>query len=135
MSSRGKATKPEKWQREEKALRAVQVAFDVEEAVIEAVRVAAFHANVSTSAQIRLVLGLPVPKRKPQRPRLTVTLSPADYDILALRYGLDAGDRLAIKEKVTQELVDFVSADASARHVEKHGIQADNDSDNRQKEQ
>lgn len=133
--SRGKAAKPEKWQREEKALRAVQVAFDVEEAVIEAVRVAAFHANVSTSAQIRLVLGLPVPKRKPQRPRLTVTLSPADYDILALRYGLDAGDRLAIKEKVTQELVDFVSADASARHVEKHGIQADNDSDNRQKEQ
>ena len=41
--------KPPRWQGNEQALRAVQVAFDVEEAVMEAIRVAAFHGNVSTS--------------------------------------------------------------------------------------
>ena len=51
--------KPPRWQGNEQALRAVQVAFDVEEAVMEAIRVAAFHGNVSTSTQIRQVLGLP----------------------------------------------------------------------------
>ena len=55
--------KPVRWQGSEPALRAVQVAFDVEEAVMEAIRVAAFHANVSTSTQIRSVLNLPVAAR------------------------------------------------------------------------
>ncbi|MDO5289078.1 MAG: hypothetical protein Q4F13_05520, partial [Pseudomonadota bacterium] len=79
--------KPPRWQGADQALRAVQVAFDVEEAVLEAIRVAAFHANVSTSTQIRHVLGLPVAER-PKRPRLTVTLSADDYALLADRYGL-----------------------------------------------
>ena len=44
---------------------------------MEAIRVAAFHGNVSTSTQIRQVLGLPGAPR-PQRPRRTVTLSESD---------------------------------------------------------
>nr|WP_314549864.1 hypothetical protein [uncultured Ottowia sp.] len=99
--------KPPRWQGNEQALRAVQVAFDVEEAVMEAIRVAAFHGNVSTSTQIRQVLGLPVPAR-PKRPRLTVTLSESDYALLASRYGLKPDDRLGIKEKATRELMAFV---------------------------
>jgi hypothetical protein len=99
--------KPVRWQGSEPALRAVQVAFDVEEAVMEAIRVAAFHANVSTSTQIRSVLDLPVAAR-PKRPRLTVTLDAADYALLAQRYGLDAEDRLGIKEAATRELIAFV---------------------------
>ncbi|ARU03763.1 hypothetical protein CCO03_02855 [Comamonas serinivorans] len=98
--------RPERWQGSDTALRAVQVAFDVSEAVMEAVRVAAFHDNVSTSTEIRKVLGLPVGE-KPKRPRLTVTLSAEDYALLASRYGLNAEDRLAIKEAATQELVAF----------------------------
>lgn len=101
--------KPARWQGSEPALRAVQVAFDVEEAVMEAVRVAAFHANVSTSTQIRSVLDLPVAAR-PKRPRLTVTLDPADYDLLAQRYGLTPDDRLGIKEAATRELIAFVQS-------------------------
>jgi hypothetical protein len=85
----------------------VQVAFDVEEAVMEAIRVAAFHANVSTSTQIRSVLNLPVAAR-PKRPRLTVTLDTADYTVLASRYGLAPDDRLGIKEAATRELIAFV---------------------------
>lgn len=99
--------KPPRWQGADQALRAVQVAFDVEEAVLEAIRVAAFHANVSTSTQIRHVLGLPVAER-PKRPRLTVTLSADDYALLADRYGLSADERLAIKEAATRELMAFV---------------------------
>lgn len=105
---------PARWQGSESALRAVQVAFDVEETVMEAVRIAAFHENVSTSQQIRSVLGLPVAAR-PKRPRLTVTLDESDYALLAERYGLAPEDRLGIKEAATRELIAFVPPAAPAR--------------------
>lgn len=98
--------KPARWTGSDEALRAVQVAFDVEQAVLDAVRTAAFHSNLSTSDQIRLLLQLPVATR-PKRPRLTVSLNNQDYEQLAQRYGLLADDRLAIKERVTQELIHF----------------------------
>ncbi|MDO5693407.1 MAG: hypothetical protein Q4G70_13200 [Pseudomonadota bacterium] len=107
--------KPARWQGSDQALRAVQVAFDVEEAVMEAVRVAAFQANVSTSTQIRHVLGLPVPAERPKRPRLTVTLSGDDYALLAERYGLAPDDRLAIKEAATRELIAFVPSKTAGK--------------------
>ncbi|MDO5624451.1 MAG: hypothetical protein Q4G71_07160 [Pseudomonadota bacterium] len=113
--------KPARWQGADDALRAVQVAFDVEERVMEAIRVAAFHAHVSTSTQIRQVLGLPVPAERPKRPRLTVTLSGDDYALLAARYGLDADDRLAIKEAATRELIDFVPRRKNSRAAGREG--------------
>jgi len=100
--------KPPRWQSSDNAIRAVQVAFDVEEAVLETVRRSAFDANRSTSDQIRFLLGLPTASR-PKRPRLTVSLTPADYETLGQRYGLPAEDRLAIKERVTQELIQFTN--------------------------
>ncbi|MDR1934398.1 MAG: hypothetical protein LBS49_02240 [Candidatus Accumulibacter sp.] len=100
------AQKPARWQKSDEALRAAQIAFDVEAAVLEAVRRAAFEHNLSTSDQIRQVLGLSV-SRRPKRPRLTVTLTPEDYATLAARYGLEAQNRLAVKERVTQELIEF----------------------------
>ncbi|MPN16794.1 hypothetical protein SDC9_164141 [bioreactor metagenome] len=100
------AVKPPRWQGSDEAIRAVQVAFDVEATVLEAVRRAAFEGNLSTSDQIRKVLGLQV-NHRPKRPRLTVSLTQADYNVLAQRFGLDANDRLAIKERVTRELIQF----------------------------
>jgi len=100
------ARKPARWQGSDEALHAVQVAFDVEATVLEAVRHAAFERNLSASDQIRHILGLSV-SRRPKRPRLTVTLTPEDYATLVTRYSLDAQDRLAVKERVTQELIDF----------------------------
>lgn len=97
---------PSRWRSSEPALRAVQVAFDVSEAVLQAVRKAAFEANVSNSDQIRVVLGLPV-IRQAKRPRLTISLSADDYLLLGQRYALDPADHLAIKERVTTELIDF----------------------------
>jgi hypothetical protein len=98
--------KPVRWQGSDAALHAVQVAFDVEATVLEAVRHAAFDNNLSSSDQIRRILGLIVSHR-PKRPRLTVTLTPDDYKTLGARYDLPADERLAIKERVTQELIDF----------------------------
>jgi hypothetical protein len=100
---------PTRWQSAQPALRAVQVAFDVSEAVIQAVRRAAFDANLSNSDQIRVVLGLPV-IRQAKRPRLTVSLSPEDYQLLGKRYRLDPADHLAIKERVNAELIAFAEA-------------------------
>lgn len=97
---------PSRWRSSQPALRAVQVAFDVSEAVLQAVRAAAFEANLSNSDQVRVVLGLPL-LRQAKRPRLTVSLSEEDYRLLAARYGLDAGDHLAIKERVGAALVAF----------------------------
>ncbi|WP_028451655.1 hypothetical protein [Chitinilyticum aquatile] len=97
---------PERWKASAPAIRAVQVAFDVEDEVLQAVRRAAFEENLSNSDQIRKVLGLPVSGR-PKRPRLTVTLSDDDYRILAGRYGLDESQRLDIKERVQQALIEF----------------------------
>jgi hypothetical protein len=100
--------KPVRWSGSDAALKAVQVAFDVEEAVMDAVRTAAFDNHLSTSDQIRHILKLAVSKR-PKRPRLTVSLTAQDYEILGERYDLPPEDRLAIKERVTQELVKFAN--------------------------
>jgi hypothetical protein len=100
--------KPLRWSGSDAALKAVQVAFDVEEAVMDAVRTAAFDNHLSTSDQIRQILKLAVSKR-PKRPRLTVSLTAQDYEILGERYDLPPEDRLAIKERVTQELVRFAT--------------------------
>lgn len=105
------ARKPARWQSSDAAIKAVQVAFDVEEKVLETVRRTAFEENRSTSDQIRHLLGLPTASR-PKRPRLTVSLTAADYALLGERYGLAADDRLAIKERVTRVLIDFANSRA-----------------------
>ena len=97
---------PERWQSSAGAIKAVQVAFCVEERVLTAVRRAAFDNNLSASEQIRQVLGLPV-ATKPKRPRLTVSLSDEDYQLLAERYGIAPERKLEIKEKVTADLILF----------------------------
>lgn len=98
--------KPPRWRQSDDAIKAVQLAFDVEQIVFDAIRVAAFENRISTSDQIRQLLQLPVSSR-PQRPRLTVSLTPQDYTDLGDRFGIPSEDRLAIKEQVTQELIRF----------------------------
>lgn len=106
--------RPPRWQSSDRAIRAVQIAFDVEAEVLNAVRTAAFNNDLSTSDQLRLVLGLEV-IRKPKRPRLTVSLSPEDYAVLGERYGVDPSDALAIKEKALADLIAFTRQSTMAR--------------------
>lgn len=105
---------PSRWRSSQPALRAVQVAFDVSESVLQAIRRAAYENNLSNSDQVRVVLGLPL-QRQAKRPRLTVSLSEADYTLLGERYDLDPGNSLAIKERVGAALVAFAEKQRTPR--------------------
>ncbi len=98
---------PEKWQSSLKAVKAVQVAFDMDEKIQLAIRKQALEAGLSPSDQIRDILGLPTNKR-PKRPRLTVSLSPEDYVLLAKKYQLSAEQQLEIKKKLMDDLINHV---------------------------
>ena len=98
---------PEKWQSSVKAAKATQVAFDMDEKIQMAIRREALEEGMSPSDQIRTILGLPVNKR-PKRPRLTVSLSPDDYLVLAEKYQLAPEQQLEIKKKLMADLIDHV---------------------------
>ncbi|MCU4675158.1 hypothetical protein N7931_05880 [Catenovulum sp. 2E275] len=93
----------QKWASSNKAIKAVQVAFDMDEKLQYVIRKEALDAGLGPSDQIRKILELPVTKR-PKRPRLTVSLSGDDYQLLAERYGIAATEQLEIKKRVMQEL-------------------------------
>ncbi|MBL0710567.1 MAG: hypothetical protein JJV99_06090 [Colwellia sp.] len=99
---------PDKWQSSVKAMKAVQVAFDMDEKIQLSIRKEALDAGLSPSDQIRDILGLPINKR-PKRPRLTVSLAPDDYQILAEKYDLEAEQQLEIKRKLMDELINYVN--------------------------
>ena len=98
---------PDKWQSNVKAIKAVQVAFDMDEEFQLAIRREALEAGLSPSDQIREILGLPT-NRRPKRPRLTVSLSADDYQVLANKYSLDAEQQLDIKKKLMEDLINHV---------------------------
>jgi hypothetical protein len=103
---------PDKWQSSIKAIKAVQVAFDMDEKIQLSIRKQALDAGLSPSDQIRDILGLPINKR-PKRPRLTVSLAPDDYQVLAEKYDLKAEQQLEIKKKLMDELIKHVSISES----------------------
>lgn len=101
---------PDKWQSSVKAIKAVQVAFDMDERVQLSIRKQALEAGLSPSDQIRDILGLPI-NRKPKRPRLTVSLSPSDYQVLAEKYQLNPDEQLEIKRKLMDDLIAHINLD------------------------
>jgi hypothetical protein len=108
---------PEKWQSSVKAMKAVQVAFDMDEKIQMSIRKQALEAGLSPSDQIRDILGLPINKR-PKRPRLTVSLAPSDYEILAKKYQLSATNQLEIKKKLMDDLIKHILTTQKIRNNE-----------------
>lgn len=100
---------PEKWQTSVKAMKAVQVAFDMDEKIQFEIRKQALEAGLSPSDQIRSILGLETNKR-PKRPRLTVSLNQADYEALAEKYGLSSDQQLEIKKRLMDDLITHVTS-------------------------
>jgi hypothetical protein len=98
---------PDKWQSSIKAVKAVQVAFDMDEKIQLSIRKQALEAGLSPSDQIRNILGLSTNKR-PKRPRLTVSLAPADYEVLAKKYQLQPEQQLEIKKRLMDDLIHHV---------------------------
>jgi len=98
-----------RWQKEQSAIKAIQVAFDISAEAQKIIKQEALANNLNPPDQIRKILGLSYNK-KPVRPRLTVTLKDDDFVILGQRYGIDPKDQAAIREKVAEELLAFAQA-------------------------
>jgi len=99
---------PEKWQSSLKAAKATQIAFDMDEKIQLEIRKEALDAGLSPSDKIRDILGLPTSKR-PKRPRLTVSLSADDYQVLAEKYHLAPDQQLEIKRKLMDDLINHIT--------------------------
>lgn len=100
--------KRQDWSKEESAVQAVQLAFDLSNDIQRAFRVAAAMQDMGSSDMVRKVLKLPYRTQR-LRPRLTVTLRDEDFHELAERYGLAAEDRAMIRQRVADELQQFAT--------------------------
>lgn len=97
------------WSKEERAVQAMQMAFDLSNDIQRAFRVSAALQDMNTADMVRKVLQLPYRKNR-ARPRLTVTLRDEDFDVLARKYNLAPEDRAAIRQRVAEELQAFARA-------------------------
>lgn len=95
-----------KWEKEKAAAAAVQIAFDLGVDTQTVIKKKALDEHLNTSDFIRRILGLQY-KNKPVRPRLTLSLSDDDFNVLAADYGIDPGDRLKIKELAAAKLIAY----------------------------
>ncbi len=95
---------PKSWTGSAKSIRAVQVIFELEKAETRALRIKAIELDLSPSDYIRDIVGLP--RKKPVRPRLSISLSGEDYEILAKRYNLQPDEKAKIRVRIKQELID-----------------------------
>ncbi len=96
----------QRWDREKKAIKATQVAFDISSDAQHLLKRDALEQHLNPPDLVRKILQLPYNKR-PVRPRLTVSLKPEDFDLLADRYDLSPEDQQAIREKVALELIAY----------------------------
>ena len=96
-----------KWEKEKKAVKAVQIAFDVGDEVNRRIRQEALERGINPPDRIRQILGLPVQK-KPLRPRLSISLSEADFGLLAERFSVSWDDRIRIRQLAAEKLIDHL---------------------------
>jgi len=99
-------TKKTPWEKEAQAVKATQIAFDIGTETQTTIKKFALDNSLTPSDQIRKILGLYV-KSKPVRPRLTISLSEDDFQVLAEKYQLQPEDKIHIKEAAAKELIDF----------------------------
>lgn len=111
-----KSKQPEHWKKENKAIKATQVAFDISTEAQKQLKLMAIHNDLSPSEQVRKILGLA--SKKPVRPRLTISLSAEDYQVLATKYQQQVNDKLAIKELAAKEIINSVIGfDVKRKHL------------------
>ncbi|MEZ8382472.1 hypothetical protein [Vibrio splendidus] len=94
---------PQKWNKNARAVKATQVAFELEQKVARKIHEMAAKDGLTPSSQIRKLVGLTY--SPPKRPRLTISLSAEDYLTLGEKYEVDPEDRLEIKRRIIEELI------------------------------
>lgn len=96
----------QKWEKQEKAIRATQLAFDLSASVQKTIKKRAIDSDLTPSDKIRHILGLDV-KSKKTRQRLSFYLNDEELALLAERYGLSEDDKITIKQRVAEELIEY----------------------------
>tara|TARA_R110002110_G_scaffold223539_1_gene437438 strand:+ start:207 stop:527 length:321 start_codon:yes stop_codon:yes gene_type:complete len=97
----------DKWESERKAAKAVQVAFDLGHDVSYQIRSEALKRGINPPDRIREILGLPV-NSKPVRPRLSISLTDIDFELLAEAFDVDVSDRLRIRQIAAERLIEHL---------------------------
>lgn len=89
-----------KWRRQEGALKKIQINFELARAVDQEIRLEAATSGESPSNIVRRLLGFDA--RPPVRPRLGISLSEAELQMLAQKFRLDPEDRRALVRRATE---------------------------------
>ncbi|MBR8844026.1 MULTISPECIES: hypothetical protein [Pseudoalteromonas] len=97
-------TREDKWKRQEVALRATQMAFDLTTEVQKNIKKQAIDEELTPSDMIRKILDLEV-KSKKTRQRLSFNLTDEEIALLAERFGVDPNDKRAVKQQVANMLL------------------------------
>lgn len=92
------------------AVKAVSVAVDLSEEIGRRLRVEAALNDLSPQDQLRKIIGLSY--KKPQRPRISLSLRPDDYEFLSNKYGIDRAKKNEIKKAVLAEISAILQAKA-----------------------
>jgi len=97
-----------KWNKERAALKKMQIHFEFQQEVMRQIRIDAADARLNPSDVVRKILELSY--SKVQRPRLGLSFSQDELDLLTKRYDLTEVDERLIKQKVIAEVNDRYQA-------------------------
>ena len=95
----------DKWLRQEQAVRATQMAFDLSSEVQKSIKKQAIDQELTPSDMIRKILGLDV-KSKKTRQRLSFNLNDDEIAQLASRFEVAVDDKRAVKQQVADVLIE-----------------------------
>ncbi len=95
----------DKWLRQEQAVRATQMAFDLSSEVQKSIKKQAIDQELTPSDMIRKILGLDV-KSKKTRQRLSFNLNDDEIAQLASRFEVTVDDKRAVKQQVADLLIE-----------------------------
>ncbi len=84
------------------AVKAVSIAVDLGEKIGRSLRVEAALNDLSPQDQLRKMIGLSF--KKPQRPRITLSLREDDYEYLSERYEIRLENKNDIKKSILAEI-------------------------------
>ena len=107
------AKKAASWNKQQAAIRATQLAFDLSAKIQKTIKKSAIDNDLTPSDMIRHILELNV-KSKKTRQRLSFYLNDDEIAELAARYELAPDDKLGVKQKVAQVLIDFAEGEADS---------------------
>ena len=95
----------DKWLRQEQAVRATQMAFDLSSEAQKSIKKQAIDQELTPSDMIRKILGLDV-KSKKTRQRLSFNLNDDEIAQLASRFEVAVDDKRAVKQQVADLLIE-----------------------------